>query len=601
MSAAVAVIVLNQAGLDLAIRLQALEPTSAIHALASLNAPSATAIEGPVTEHLRNLYAAGTSIVGICAAGILIRALAPLLADKHDEPPVIVLAADGSSAVPLLGGHRGANAMALRLATFLGGHAAITTASDVLTGLALDDPPDGWRVGEPERLRPLLARVRNGEKLVIEDGGFDAAWLDPVRADDAAGADLRLSVHRVSDDGVAVLHPQALALGVGTDRGCPPERLWTLVRQTLDAANLAPEAIACVVSIDKKAGEPAVLELASSLGVPVRFFDPESLEGLTPRLKTPSNVVFREVGAHGVCEAAALAAVGPEGRLLVAKTKEPRATCAVALAPRPLNPATIGRPAGRLLLLSLGPGERGMRTRAVDGALRECTDLVGFSLYLDQIEPEARGQRHPFPLGEEVDRCRHALNLAADGGTVGLVGSGDVGVYAMAAPLFELAASGEDARWATLPIDVYPGVSAMHLAAARLGAPLGHDFAAISLSDLMTPWPVIAERLDAAAKGDFVVALYNPVSKRRIVGFERAVETFRAHRPADTPCLIARQLGRPDERLAVTMLADLKAADVDMLTLVLIGSSQTQKWEDGFGRARLITPRGYKVSGESAA
>jgi cobalt-precorrin 5A hydrolase/precorrin-3B C17-methyltransferase len=220
--------------------------------------------------------------------------------------------------------------------------------------------------------------------------------------------------------------------------------------------------------------------------------------------------------------------------------------------------------------------------------------LVGYGLYLDLLGPLAQGQqRHDHALGEEEARVRLALDLAAEGRDVALVSSGDPGIYAMAALVFELLEREARADWTRIALRVVPGVSAMQAAAARLGAPLGHDFCAISLSDLLTPWSVIEERIAAAAAGDFVVAFYNPVSRRRRHQLARALEILRQHRPAEVPVAIARNLGREGETVTVTTLDRIDPQEVDMLSLVLVGSSATRTVSCGSGGLKVYTPRGY--------
>ena len=588
MPAEPAVVVLAPGTLELGRRLHHALPGARLHGREPGDAD--VVVGDDVGAHLRSLFEAGTPIIGICAAGILIRTLAPLLADKRSEPPVLAVSADGASVVPLLGGHRGANRLAAQIARVLGAHAAITTASDTGGRTALDDPPPGWSLAPESTVKPLLARVRDGGELVVDDREVAAPWLEGARAEPGGAVDVCVTIRRDRPAPV-VLVPRVLALGVGCERGLPEAELQALVDATLEAQGLAPEAVAAVVSLDLKAGEPAMRALADRLGVPFRVFGAAELETETPRLANPSEVVFREVGCHGVAEGAALAAAGPEGWLLVHKVKGARATMAIARAPVPIDGSSVGRGGGRLRLLSLGPGGRRERSLAVDDALRRCSDLVGYTGYLDQLEPSIGGRRHGFGLGQERERCRHALALAAEGLEVGLIGSGDVGIYAMGALVHEIAA-GEPAFQA-VPIEGTAGISAMHAAAARAGAPLGHDFCAVSLSDLLTPWSVIEERLAAAAAGDFVTALYNPVSRTRTEGFARARAIFEAKRPADTPCLVARNVGRPDERLTIVTLAELETAPVDMFTLVLIGSSTSRVWEDAYGRRHVFTPRGY--------
>ena len=201
--------------------------------------------------------------------------------------------------------------------------------------------------------------------------------------------------------------------------------------------------------------------------------------------------------------------------------------------------------------------------------------------------------RHGYELGEEEMRVRIALGLAAQGRDVALVCSGDAGIYAMATLVFELIDREGNADWARVEIKGLPGVSAMQTAAARIGAPLGHDFCAISLSDLLTPWEAIEQRLLTAAAGDFVVAFYNPVSQRRRTQLAAAKEILLRHRPPDTPVVLARNLGREGETVAVVTLGDLKIEDVDMLTLVIVGSSTTRAVQRPDGGVWVYTPRGY--------
>ncbi len=181
-----------------------------------------------------------------------------------------------------------------------------------------------------------------------------------------------------------------------------------------------------------------------------------------------------------------------------------------------------------------------------------------------------------------------------------LICSGDPGIYAMAALVFEFLERDEQPAWRRLEVTVVPGISALQAAAARAGAPLGHDFCAISLSDLLTPWPTIERRLAAAAVGDFVVALYNPVSKRRTTQLTRAVEILRAHRTAETPVVLARNLGREGEAVTVLRLDEIAPEKVDMLTLVLVGSIETRRIERGDGGCWVYTPRGYAAKAGSA-
>ena len=592
-----AIVVLGPGGLAVGQALRAALPGARLHGFAG-RVDDADETFADTIGHLRRLFAGDTPIVGVCAAGILLRAVAPLLADKRTEPPVVAIAEDGSVAVPLLGGHRGANAIARAAAKALGGQPAITTAGDVRYGLALDDPPSGWRVANPAAAKVVTAALLAGQPvgLAVESG--DAAWLADSRAPFVADAapSVRVTHCRVvSSDDTLVLHPPVLALGVGCERDTPAEDLWALVERAFIATGLALDAVACVASLDLKSDEAAVHALAARLGVPARFFTAAALEAETPRLANPSEVVFKAVGCHGVAEGAALAAAGPGGRLLVAKTKDVRATCAVAIDPSGIDPLTVGRQRGRLAVVGIGPGTEAWRSPEATAVLAEAAHVVGYGLYLDLLGDLITGKtRHDRPLSAEEERARLALDLAGEGQSVALVCSGDAGIYALATLVFELLDREDRPAWNRLDIRVVPGISAVQAAAARLGAPLGHDFCTISLSDLLTPWPVIERRVRAAAEGDFVIAFYNPVSQRRRHQLESARDILLAHRPPDTPVALARNLGRDGEAVTVIRLADLRADHADMLTLVLVGSSDSRLTVRGH-RQWLYTPRGYKV------
>jgi cobalt-precorrin 5A hydrolase / cobalt-factor III methyltransferase / precorrin-3B C17-methyltransferase len=588
-----AIVVLGPSALALAHRIKALSPDSKIHALAARGIDADIFFES-VASHLGALFCAGTPIVGLCASGILVRALAPFLADKRVEPPVVAVAEDGSAAVPLLGGHRGGNALARAIADMTRGNAAITTAGDLRFDLALDDPPPGWRIANPERMKIVTAALLADEPVALKIEAGDAAWLESGGAcfADQGRHTIRVTDRRSdADDEALVLHPPVLALGVGCERGAPAEELKTLVTETLARYGLADGAVALVASIDLKRDEQAVHDLAVSLSVPARFFTPAELLAETPRLQTPSETVFRAVGCYGVAEGAALAAAGPNGALIVAKQSNARATCAVARAPQPLDAARIGLARGSLSIIGIGPGDAASRTAASDAALRATSDVVGYTLYLDLLGPALAGKtRHEGTLGAEEERARLALDLAAAGRAVALVSSGDAGIYGLASLVFELMDRETRTDWQRIAIEVVPGVSAMQAAAARLGAPLGHDFCAISLSDLLTPWEAIERRLKAAAEGDFVIALYNPRSSRRGIQLQMAREILLAARPGETPVALARNLGRTGETVMVTTLRELDPATVDMLALVLIGNSATRKLA---GKPFIYTPRGY--------
>jgi cobalt-precorrin 5A hydrolase / precorrin-3B C17-methyltransferase len=532
------------------------------------------------TQHIAQLFNDGHTVIGICAAGILIRAIAPHTTDKHKEPPVLAVSEDGRSIVPLLGGHHGANDLALKLAQITGGYPAITTASDVALGVSLDEPPPGYAIADQRLIKPAAARLLAGEWLKPVDG--TAPWLAEVTHDDGT-LPLAVTVKR-AEKGVLTYHPKTLAVGVGCERGTSPDDITQLVNTALLENGLAREAIACYASIDLKEDEPAIASLEN-----VRFFTTKELNAQSAKVQRPSEVVRAEVGTPSVAEASALAAAGPDAKLIVPKIKGQRATVAIAEAPHPIT-VPAGRMRGSVHLIGLGPGAPEFRAPYATQALKTSTDWVGYTLYLDLAKDQYTDQiQHEFPLGGEEDRCRKAIELAKEGKRVALICSGDAAIYAMAALVYELI----DREPARIAVDVIPGISAFQLASARAGALIGHDFCCISLSDLLTPWETIVQRVTAAAQGDFVIAFYNPRSLKRTDQIGKAFEMLKPHRTPDTPVILASSLGRPEEKVRVLSFAEFNPEDVDMLTIVLVGSSQSKAVKRGDGKTYAYTPRGY--------
>jgi precorrin-3B C17-methyltransferase len=247
---------------------------------------------------------------------------------------------------------------------------------------------------------------------------------------------------------------------------------------------------------------------------------------------------------------------------------------------------------GALAIVGLGPGPAAWIAPEASAILDAAAHVVGYQPYLDRVPHRPGQQRHGSDNRVEIDRARFALETAASGGRVAVVSGGDPGVFAMAAAIFEAIEAG-DPSWRSLEVTVVPGISAMQAAAARLGAPLGHDFCAISLSDNLKPWAVVERRLRAAAEGDFVIALFNPASRARPDQIHIAFKLLCDCKAANTPVAFARAIGREDERIVLSTLGVADPAIADMSTLIIIGSSETRFIERPGQRPWLLTPRTY--------
>ncbi|HIK20380.1 MAG TPA: precorrin-3B C(17)-methyltransferase [Synechococcus sp. M44_DOE_062] len=547
----------------------------------------------------------------ILAVGSVVRLIAPLLQDKHRDPAVVVVDEAGRWAISLCGGHvGGADALARQVAAALGAQPVLTSASAGLGIPPLDllGDPYGWRRGQGD-WNGVAAALARGEPVAVHQTCGTQLWRRSWPADHPLGisspsqavAQIWIGEYLSPATGIPTVHwhPRVLWVGVGCERGTTRAWLEGSLRCLLQAQGLAFEAIAGLATLELKQDEPGLLELAQAYGWPIEFFPAEALSGIP--VPHPSEAVRQAVGTPSVAEAAALLAAQSWGRgdgafempscvaLLCPKqifTSETEGACtlAIARAAQEYSPRS-----GHLWLIGTGPGDLGQLTLAARMALTQADAVVGYQLYLDLVDPLLHpGQiREASPITQELQRAKQAIAWAQQGLKVAVISSGDAGIYGMAGLVLEcLARSGWDGIRPSL--EVLPGISAFQAAAARLGAPLMHDFCAISLSDLLTPWPVIEKRLQAAAQADFVVALYNPRSRQRLDPFFKALQIFLQARPAHTPVALARNLYRPGETLHLTTLGELDPEQVDMLTLVLIGNSQTFRHGN-----RLITPRGY--------
>jgi cobalt-precorrin 5A hydrolase / precorrin-3B C17-methyltransferase len=462
-----AIVILGAASLPVARQIQTALPGSIVYGLASRT----QSVDVPYEDFgatLRELFQAGTPLLGICAAGILIRTLAPLLNNKWQEPPLLAIAEDGSAVVPLLGGLQGANDLARQVASVLQVSPAITTTGDLRFRTALLSAPPGYRLINPDDAKTFISNLLAGATVKLIGA---APWIEHSRLP------------------------------------------------------LAPDGELTIEIVSVGAGYPATRE---------------------------DYLVYE------------------------------------------LNTDNI--PPGKLAIVGTGPGSAAWIAPEAQAILQTATDWVGYKTYLDLAEPWRNPQtiRHESDNRVERDRARSALNLAAKGRTVAVVSSGDPGIYAMAAAVFEVLESESDPAWNAIEIQVCPGISAMQAAAAQVGAPLGHDFCTISLSDILKPWEVIAERISTAAQADFAIAFYNPVSQQRTWQLQKAQEILLKYRSPQTPVVLARNLGRTGQKVIVKTLQELEVGDADMRTVILIGSSQTRIFHQGDRQQWVYTPRYYK-------
>jgi cobalt-precorrin 5A hydrolase/precorrin-3B C17-methyltransferase len=569
---------------------------------------SARYYEVSLQEHLAAIWQDYQGFIFCMATGAVVRLIAPLLKDKSSDPAVVVVDGEGRYVVSLCSGHQGgANLLSQLVARQIGATPVITGASAGLNLPAIDllGVPYGWRKGTGDWTGVMAALARGEATEVIQDAGSNL-WSQylpdnhpfyvnsPPEEKITPKARIWISVTQrkfapKSDFPKVQWHPRVLWLGMGCERGTSQQLIETAIDKTCQKYHLATDAIAGIASINLKADEAGILAVCRDRNLPFKTFSAQELQDVS--VPTPSDVVQQEVGTPSVAEAAAILAADNE--LLVTKQifKSETEPGAVTIAIAQSNIEYTGR-SGKLYLVGTGPGHINQITPAAQTAITQADAIIGYSLYLDLIKPLQRtGQIiESFPITQEKQRAQRAIELAQWGLTVTVISSGDCGIYGMAGlVLEELQATGWDGK--TPQVEILPGISALQSAASRVGAPLMHDFCAISLSDLLTPWLVIEKRLEAAASADFITAIYNPRSQKRLQQIAIAQKIFLQHRQPHTPVAIVRAAYRQDEQVTLTTLAQMLDCPIDMLTTVIIGNSSTRNYAHW-----MITPRGYTVS-----
>lgn len=573
---------------------------------------------GSLKDHVAQLWQTHRSLIFCLATGAVTRLIAPLLQDKATDPAVLVVDELGKFVIPLCGGHQGgADQLAQIVAAQLEANPILTGASDRahLPGIDVLGKPFGWVKGRGD-WTAVSAAIARLESVHVTQTAGSTLWQSTLPTEHPFHFKAETEIENKAQAQVLITpakpvaaiipsvywHPRVLWVGMGCERNTPKAVIEAAITQVFAETQLAEAAIAGIATIDLKADEPGILAFCQERHLPLRCFAAADLQSVP--VPNPSSIVNAEVGTPSVAEAAALLASCPSTplfrqaqdtaptshSLLIPKyifrlVDSPGAvTLAIAQAEQEYTDRT-----GHLWLIGTGPGRLDQITPAAKAAIAAADVVIGYSLYVDLIASLLRpGQIiETLPITQERQRAERAIALANWGLSVAVVSSGDCGIYGMAGLVMEqLQAAGWDGKTPT--VQVLPGITALQAAASRVGTPLMHDFCAISLSDLLTPWEVIEKRLTAAAQADFVVALYNPKSQTRTEQIAIAQRLFLQSRDPQTPVAIVHSAYRDDEQITITTLADFLTHPIDMLTTVLIGNQSTRTHANW-----MITPRGY--------
>jgi cobalt-precorrin 5A hydrolase/precorrin-3B C17-methyltransferase len=526
------------------------------------------------------------ALIFIMALGIVVRLIAGQLKGKAEDPPIVVLDESGRFAVSVLSGHKGANDLARIISNRIGAVPVITTATEILglpsveeiakeLDLLIDDYEkakkvnaaivNGGRVGVVSDI-PLNIRLPENMPLVRLDQvgeGFDALIVVTNR-------EIEVNIPCV------FLRPKNLIVGVGAKEGVSKEKVLEGIEHVFREERLSLKSLKAISTPEFKAREPGIIAVCRELDVPLIGIPVEDIKRIEDRFDG-SDFVQEKVGVRAVSEPCAILG-GRSAKLIRKKTKVDGVT--VAIAEEDQN-------SGKISLVGLGPGTKDYMSFEAFKALMEADVVIGYRTYLDLIRDIIAGKEVISKgMRQEMERAKLAVEKAREGKRVVVVSSGDPGVYGMGSVIFEYLRREK----IDVPIEVVPGITAATAAAACLGSPLGHDFAAVSLSDILTPWRIIRKRIEDAARGDFVIVLYNPKSKRRSWQIREAVAIIRKYRSKDTPVGLVRNAMRPGEEVIVTTLERMLDYPIDMSTTVIVGNSETFTYN-----GRMVTPRGYKA------
>ena len=533
-------------------------------------------------DSLKEAWQEARAILFIGAAGIAVRTIAPYIKSKTQDPAVVVMDEKGKNVISLLSGHEGgANRIAREIAGFLGTNPVITTATDLngLTPVDVFAGENGLEVETPGLLPALSARHLGKRALAVYTDIDIELPDDYIKTDSPREADL-LITDKVFDEIKCgfYLRPKSLVLGAGFNSGAGAEEIEDAVALAFREAGLAVASIKIIATHQKKAVEAGLAGFADKYNLPVRGFSSDELNAVSGVAR--SGAAMKALGAQAVSEPAAVLAAGGKDNTHLAMGKRAIGNVTVAAA------RAAGNRTKELFVVGLGPGGLEHLTPAAMDAIRQADAIIGYKSYLAHIEPLVKGKTIvSSAMTEEVVRAREAAELAAKGLKVCLVSGGDPGIYGMAGLAIEVAANMDP----ELKVRVIPGISAVNACASRLGAPLMHDFAVISLSDRLTPWETIEKRLHAAAGADMVTVIYNPKSGGRKTQIEKALGIMRKYRDGGTPVGIVTDATRDGEDALITTLSAIDTSKINMKSTVIIGNSMSRR-HGGY----MLTPRGYE-------
>lgn len=535
-------------------------------------------------EKIKNYWKEGNLLIFIMALGIVARFCKDFIKGKGFDPGVIVIDEVGKNVISYLGGHYAeTNRLTLEIATYLSAHPVITTASDNLGLPALDlwINKENFLMKNPKKLYETMSKFNREKtlKVFLEEGLKFSLPLGLTEVKSYEEADLVITYKKREGDKLFLI-PRCLYAGIGFHETLTEEDFERLFHKAFEEADLEFSSLRGVATLDKKADYLPLKNFCYKHKLELYGFSKEELSRVKP--SSISEGALKSLGIESVSESASLLA--SKGVLILPKRVYQDFTIALSLKPQEKK--------GKLYVVGIGPGSKEFLTLKALRILTQVAAVVGYKTYLKPIYSLIKNKEvYEFSMTQEIDRAKKAIELALAGKDTALVSGGDPGIYGMAGLVLEILHKNK----LSLEVEIIPGISALNIGNALLGAPLGNDFAVLSLSDRLTPWEVIEERLKKLSEVEIPLVIYNPRSKGRKVQFERALQILREKRPEDTPVAIVNSATREEEEIILTTLSQLPQEKVGMNTLLIIGGKDTQI----MGKY-LIAKRGYerKYGGE---
>ncbi len=540
------------------------------------------------------------AIIFFTAVPIAVRFVAPLLEAKHNDPAIVVVDEDSKFAVSLISSHKeivNANLLSSYVADLLNSTDVITNLTDLNGKISIDLFHNFKSEGN---IAQVSRKIADGEPIYYEQDRharlplkisksrqFTKLTASAKNAPAAADIKITSDPHFNTDNSEAqvLLREKNLNVGIGLSTNANFKQLLAFVEKTFHKSNLSLKAISTLNTIDIRRDHPAVVELSHKLDVPINYYSSEQLASVP--VPNPSKVVSDTVGTSSVAEAAALINTHQDSKLVIDKAKTANLTLAVSLL----------QPTKQINLIGIGPGDIGLLTPKAIEAIRSSDAIIGYSAYNSYISSLTNTTQlmEDWSIGEETERVESALSYAKEGYCASIICSGDSGIYAMASLFFEildrtLKNSSDSDEYSNLRIEIIPGITAASSAASKLGAPLGNDFAVISLSDLHTSKKAIKQRIDAAIANDFAMAIYNPKSSNRIELLKYLIDQIKEIRGVNTLVGIVKNAYRSNEVCQLVHAKDFDLESVDMNTTLIVGASNAKPVMQYF-----YTPRGYSL------